>query len=163
MVSPVLWSRTELVLEVQCVVKCAFEWGYDQAKQSNSIPIKASPFTPIHNLEHHPGPDAMLWCFFSFSSTFVSPSSSHYCCAFPPRPRFRRHLQLPHLSPPLERLDLCHWAWFCALFAIAFLHCSVLPFCSSCIWIKGWYSLYTLKPRFKKKKLYFFSSAGKHV
>ena len=39
---------------------------------------------------------------------------------------------------------------------------SVLPFPSSfsCIWIKGFYSLYTLKPALKN---YTFSSAGKHV
>lgn len=135
---PLKLDWTYLQVYLQYVVKCAFDWDCIRSrglplKLSNSIPIKASPFTPIHNLEHQPGPDAMLSHFFLlFSYTFVSPFSSHL---------FFVHFLLAWGSEDilsyltclafLEWPDLCNRVWFCALFAIVCLHRSLLPFYSS--------------------------------
>lgn len=118
-------------------------------KLSNSVSIKASPFTPIHYLEHQPSPDAMLSHFFLlFSCTFVSPFSSHLFVHFLLAWGSEDILCYLSCLTFLEWPYLCNRAWFCTLFAITLFHCSLVPLCSSCIWIKDWHSLYTLKPCF---------------
>lgn len=89
------WLNLNLQVYLQYIVKCASKWGCDKAgfcwNSSNWIPIKATIFTPIHNLGHHPDPDAMLSCFFIllistyfilFCRAFVSPLSFHFFVHF---------------------------------------------------------------------------------
>lgn len=97
--------------------------------QSNSVPIKASPFTPIHNLKCQLGPDAMLLCFFFllFSFTFVSPSSTDFFQHFLLARGSEDILSYLTCLPYLEWSSLCNRAWIFALVAIAVFYPFALP------------------------------------
>lgn len=172
------WLNLNLQVYLQYIVKCASKWGCDKAgfcwNSSNWIPIKATIFTPIHNLGHHPDPDAMLSCFFILliSTSFILfyfilpcfcfPSFFPLFCAFPHSLRFRSNIELPQPVFPFWNGPICvirldsgpssplH-------FSIAVFYPSALPAFES----KAGTAYTHLSLAFKK--LYFFSSAEKHV